>query len=629
MRHKAAGIGMIAALALGAASCGSDADAPADAAGGADTAGADAGADAGVDVTTGEDTAPALESCSNLIDDDGDGLVDCDDPDCDRVDCEGPVACPDVDLGERVGYPVWTGTTRGAGHSGGGSCGGQRGEDVHVLWTAPATDSYTFTTAGSSIDTIFYALQDDCDGEELVCNDDEHPQTLQSGFTLELQASDTIVLVIDGYEVIGGNGGGAVSLNITPATLEREAGFCGDGVDNDDDGAIDCLDEDCADTEGCEPLTGAVALTAGDEHVCAVLGGGTAVCWGRGGGGRLGVGDTTRRRRPAQVNALVGIEQMSAGREHTCAAAMGSAWCWGRGWNGELGTGDTQVELLPVELNGPQGVTAVAAAISGNHSCEVDGTNAVWCHGYNWAGQVNSSDTYSFLEPTRVTSAPGAIAIDAGTQHTCLLTGDGEVWCWGRGSDGQLGNGTVDARRGPTRVELDDVIDVDAGGSHTCAVRGDGTVWCWGRSYQAEVGVVSDVPVRSPRQVTQVSDAVDVSCGTNHSCAVTGAGEVWCWGVNYDGRTAPDQIETQSVVTPRRVPGVRGATAVSAGARHTCAIVADGAVVCWGSDDGGQLGGGAAGLAPGPVRVLDYEVVPPPRDEPDGGADAGDVPDAG
>jgi alpha-tubulin suppressor-like RCC1 family protein len=60
---------------------------------------------------------------------------------------------------------------------------------------------------------------------------------------------------------------------------------------------------------------------------------------------------------------------------------------------------------------------------------------------------------------------------------------------------------------------------------------------------------------------------------------------------------------------PTPVPGVVGTILdLDVGDGHACAVVADGSVMCWGSDSSGQLGNGACTTSYAPpskaVRVL-------------------------
>src|SRR5205085_11118213 len=83
-------------------------------------------------------------------------------------------------------------------------------------------------------------------------------------------------------------------------------------------------------------------------------------------------------------------------------------------------------------------------------------------------------------------------------------------------------------------------------------------------------------------------------------------GTVWCWGDNgFEqlgvGGTAPRS-------TPVQVPFLSGAvvSAVAAGGEHTCALLANGTVECWGDGSLGQLGNGKGGqtFEPGPTSPL-------------------------
>jgi len=102
-----------------------------------------------------------------------------------------------------------------------------------------------------------------------------------------------------------------------------------------------------------------------------------------------------------------------------------------------------------------------------------------------------------------------------------------------------------------------------------------------------------------------VSDsATTVAGGSGHTCAVTSEGAVWCWGSNWGGQLG-DGTNT-SRLTPVPVSPMLPAldvTAVATGGGHTCAVTREGAVWCWGSNGSGQLGDGTTTSRRTPVAV--------------------------
>ena len=191
-------------------------------------------------------------SCTDGFDDDGDGDIDCDDSDCaDNVTCQ--TECVDVgfDLGTAVGTAVAVGTNAGEIDDTDGSCSvAFGGEDVNFLWTAPASGTYTFSTIGSTYDTVLYASTS-CVGEEIECNDDSNfngGNTYSELLDMYVVGGETIVLTVDAYEYFES---GTYSLDIT-STFE---GSCDDGLDDDADGLTDCADSDCSFDASCASLT--------------------------------------------------------------------------------------------------------------------------------------------------------------------------------------------------------------------------------------------------------------------------------------------------------------------------------------------------------------------------------------
>src|SRR5439155_15451428 len=86
-------------------------------------------------------------------------------------------------------------------------------------------------------------------------------------------------------------------------------------------------------------LAGAVAVSAGVYHSCAIVADGTARCWGSNGVGQLGDGTANDfTDAPAVVKGLAKATTIAAGGGHTCASlADGTVQCWGWNVSGELG----------------------------------------------------------------------------------------------------------------------------------------------------------------------------------------------------------------------------------------------------------------------------------------------------
>lgn len=155
----------------------------------------------------------------------------------------------------------------------------------------------------------------------------------------------------------------------------------------------------------------------------------------------------------------------------------------------------------------------------------------------------------------------------------------------------------------PTPVPLDGgVTAITAGAEFTCAVLAGGGADCWGQNASGQLGNGSDAGANTPLPVAVLlSGATRISAGTNHACALIDGGTVDCWGDNTYGQLGNEDVAPQP--RPAQVSGLTGVTALACGGFHTCALLGDGGVECWGYNSMGQVGNGAALQRPLPVPV--------------------------
>jgi alpha-tubulin suppressor-like RCC1 family protein len=271
-----------------------------------------------------------------------------------------------------------------------------------------------------------------------------------------------------------------------------------------------------------------------------------------------------------------------------------------------VGTGPLSTPSAPVVPRfGSSPVTG------GTHSCALNADQRLRCWGHDNYGQLGN-DTTRAGKPTPVpVSGLGAVdKVSTGRDHTCaLLESGGPVKCWGRDAQGQLGDNAALADK-PTPVSVAGlqsaaVMQISAGGDHTCALLTTGSVKCWGSDDSGQLGDNPQFANKAiPVSVTGISTAKSIAAGGHHTCALLVGGAVKCWGADTQGQLG-DNAAIGSKATPVAVSGVANATAISAGANHTCALLAGGALKCWGFDGSGQLGDGSAKAnKPTPVGVF-------------------------
>lgn len=341
--------------------------------------------------------------------------------------------------------------------------------------------------------------------------------------------------------------------------------------------------------------SGVTELAVAFWQACARLANSEIRCWGNGDAGQLGNGVPPNRAIATAVENLPGAAAAIApGEHHACALTDGGAiTCWGINYGGELGDGSMEYSTQPVPVVGMQsGVVSVATG--SNHSCAITQGNGAYCWGSNFSGQVGDGTYANRPEPAAVWNmGANAAALALGSVHSCALTVDGGVKCWGGNFVGQLGNGTLDSRPLPVQVSgmESGIAAIDVGLSHSCALTNSGGVKCWGQNGRGELGDGTTVNRTTPTDVQGLEAGVTaIAAGGQGTCALMAAGAVKCWG--------------NSRLVPEEVGGLaQPVTAISVGNGHACARTAPGGLQCWGLNVFGQLGDGSLLTTDTPVDV--------------------------
>lgn len=146
------------------------------------------------------------------------------------------------------------------------------------------------------------------------------------------------------------------------------------------------------------------------------------------------------------------------------------------------------------------------------------------------------------------------------------------------------------------------VVQIAAGSGLTCALIENGAVMCWGDgSAWGSVFGVREFPWVRPTVLSGLGSVRQVALGAGrHGCAVQQDGAVICWGVNDHGQVGRP-VSTADVVAPFQV--LSHTQQVAVGLHHSCSLLETGSVVCWGANDQGQLGNGTMVDSDVPVQV--------------------------
>ncbi len=343
---------------------------------------------------------------------------------------------------------------------------------------------------------------------------------------------------------------------------------------------------------------------------------------------------------PTQIAAL--SRYLDAGESHTCVVITdGGLKCFGSNSSGQIGSGgtaslgDSTAEMgdALISVNLGTGRTVRAVSTGTVHTCVLLDDLSVKCFGEGDNGRLGYASS-SDIGRSAATMGDALVAVDLGTgrtaraiatgaAHSCAALDDGTVKCWGLNDDGQLGVGDTDAR-GDDPGEMGDalpavqlnladgvrVTGLVAGDAHTCALLSTGAVQCWGSGANGRLGSGDensrgDEPGEMGTSLTAVDlgsgrTAKALAAGGSHTCALRDTNDVVCWGVGGEGQLGTGARldigdaagEMGNALTPVPLGTGRTALALSAGAAHTCAVLDDFSMKCWGSGASGRLGTG-------------------------------------
>lgn len=323
---------------------------------------------------------------------------------------------------------------------------------------------------------------------------------------------------------------------------------------------------------GNKPLQDAKSITAGENHACALLKTGRAVCWGDNTFGQSGnpslqglmlktIMENERTPKPFQ-----GIQEIAAGGNSTCLVAKDfrGVYCFGERYGAKK-----KHNWLPepVELAGSIGNLSQVKQIGVGREfgCALGKSSQVYCWGRNDLNQLGSQNNMPGV--TKATQVQISFPIQGplnkveqltvGEYHACGLHRDEQtLFCWGDNRYGQLGNTSLrglpeQVALGSNNLTLKGVRKAVAGVDRTCIISSRDEVFCWGNGEDGILGsekVSSPYPVRALDEKGEMLDStLDISLGYDHSCTLDAEKKLYCFGRNSSGQMGSSLVAREAL----------------------------------------------------------------------------------
>ncbi|XP_054796833.1 RCC1 domain-containing protein RUG3, mitochondrial isoform X2 [Prosopis cineraria] len=369
------------------------------------------------------------------------------------------------------------------------------------------------------------------------CNTDPNTQT---------DATTTLQVLSWGRGASGQLGGGTEEIRLYPSPVANLLVPKTSFILSQTPGKISRKVPDGEDIGPSGEKTIEVGISCGLFHSSLIVDG-TLWIWGKGDGGRLGLGHENPMFVPTLNPHIDSLRCVAFGGLHSVAlTSSGEVFTWGYGGFGALGHSVYHRELFPRLVKGSWEGTIQHIATSGTHTAAVTGSGELYIWGRDEGdgrlglGPGRGPDHAGGLSiPSKVKELPFPIAaVSCGGFFTMALTEDGQVWnwgddgkvlSWGHGGQGQLGNGSLQNQRIPTVIEAlahEHVVYISCGGSSSAAVTDEGKLYMWGNANDSQLGVPGLPDVQpSPVEVNFLTEddglgphkVLSVSIGASHA----------------------------------------------------------------------------------------------------------------
>ena len=201
--------------------------------------------------------------------------------------------------------------------------------------------------------------------------------------------------------------------------------------------------------------------------------------------------------------------------------------------------------------------------------------------------------TYSVVDmPTQgVLSGCLGGTVDISCKYVAPSSFTGKVTFSYKANDGTFDSNTREVSI-QVLAEGPSIVDISSSSDHSCALFDNKKIKCWGRNASGQLGYghrnnIGDDELASAQGFVDVGgDVLSVVTGGSHTCALLVDKTVKCWGTGTSVGGGNNYVYTR----PFTINLNYSVKQLVAGGSHTCVLFENERVKCWGYNRYGQLG---------------------------------------